>query len=392
MRPDGNYPSVRMHPGGSYPSEKMWPSRFNPTEFHPNDIHPSGFHPSKKVRLSGNFMHLESRKEWRVKSPSVASVESGKGKEKMDVDSLILGTKTFAIQQPIVHRNPTKPILAIAPKHSANDHEASTSRVKTRDPKYTQPKWCPPGLTKTQKRKLQRLRSQEMAEQEAEKQRDKLFNDTRPMVPTKQVWRPKQKQNTDASTLVAATPSPPKEDDATPITSSTPPETSPSIEETLSPIYTLEDEDEIVDYEATPVQEGMNINMVYYLPIEFRAIGEEGEVAQLDFGPKNAIFEKPREPVKHLKPLYLKGHINGSPVARMLVDGTAVVNLMPYSVFKKLGLPDEELIKTNMVLNGFEGKEKTEAKGVMYVELTVGSKTLATAFFVAEVQGNYKAY
>ena len=41
------------------------------------------------------------------------------------------------------------------------------------------------------------------------------------------------------------------------------------------------------------------------------------------------------------------------------------------------------MIKTNMVLNGFEGKEKTKAKGVMYVELTVGSKTLATIFFVA---------
>ena len=91
----------------------------------------------------------------------------------------------------------------------------------------------------------------------------------------------------------------------------------------------------------------------------------------------------------HLKPLFLKSHINGSPVARMLVDGGAVVNLMPYSVFKKLGLSDEQLIKTNMVLNRFEGKEKTEAKGVMYVELIVGSKTLATAFFVAEVQGNY---
>ena len=200
-----------MHPGGSYPSEKMWMGRFHPTEFHPSgyhlsDINPSGFHPSKKVRPSGNFMHLESRKEWRVKSPSVAAVESGKGKEKMDVDSLILGTETFSIQQPIVHSNPTGPILAIAPKHSANDHEASTSQVKTRDPKYTQPKWCPPGLTKTQKRKLQRLRSQEMAEQEAEKQRDKLFNDTRPMVPTKQVWRPKQVQDAVASTPTTAAP------------------------------------------------------------------------------------------------------------------------------------------------------------------------------------------
>ena len=93
--------------------------------------------------------------------------------------------------------------------------------------------------------------------------------------------------------------------------------------------------------------------------------------------------------MKHLKPLYLKGHINGSSVASMLVDDGAMVNLMPYSVFKKLGLDNDALMKTNMVLNGFEGKEKTEAKGVMCMELTVGSKTLATTFFITEVQGNY---
>ena len=150
-----------------------------------------------------------------------------------------------------------------------------------------------------------------------------------------------------------------------------------------------DEEEDMVYFEPTPVRESMDINMVYYFPAEFRAIDEEGEVAHLDFGPKNAIFEKPKEPVTHWRPLYLKGHINGSPVSRMLVDGGAVVNLMPYSVFKKLGLNDEELIKTNLVLNGFEGKEKTEAKGVMYVELMVGSKSLAAAFFVAEVQGNY---
>ena len=82
-------------------------------------------------------MHLESRKEWRVKSPSVAAVESGKGKEKMDADSLILGTETFAIQQPIVHSNLIEPILAIAPKYLDNDLEGNTSQVKMRDPKYT---------------------------------------------------------------------------------------------------------------------------------------------------------------------------------------------------------------------------------------------------------------
>jgi hypothetical protein len=30
-----------------------------------------------------------------------------------------------------------------------------------------------------------------------------------------------------------------------------------------------------------------------------------------------------------------------------------------------------------------------EARGVVSTELTVGSKSLATAFFVVEVQGNY---
>ena len=42
------------------------------------------------------------------------------------------------------------------------------------------------------------------------------------------------------------------------------------------------------------------------------------------------------------------------------------------------------------MLNGFTG-ESTEAKGVISMELTVGSKTLPTAFFVVDVQGNYSA-
>jgi hypothetical protein len=146
-------------------------------------------------------------------------------------------------------------------------------------------------------------------------------------------------------------------------------------------------EEKMVDYAASPVR--MDINMVYYLLAEFHAANEDGEVAQIDFGPRDAIIEKPKDPTKHLKPLYIRGHINGRPVSRMMVDGGAVVNLMPYSVFKKLQLEDSDLMKTNMVLNGFEGKEGIEAKGMITLELTIGSKTLATAFFVADVQGNY---
>jgi hypothetical protein len=72
----------------------------------------------------------------------------------------------------------------------------------------------------------------------------------------------------------------------------------------------------------------------------------------------------------------------------MLIDGSAAVNLMSYSIFKKLGRKDDELMKTNLMLNGV-GDNPIEARGVVFMELTVGSKSFATAFFVIKVQGNY---
>ena len=78
------------------------------------------------------------------------------------------------------------------------------------------------------------------------------------------------------------------------ITSSTSPITSSSLGDISESVDTLEDGDDMLDYGSTPVHEGMDINMVYYLLAEFRAMDEEEEVAQLDFGSKNAIFEKPK--------------------------------------------------------------------------------------------------
>jgi hypothetical protein len=72
----------------------------------------------------------------------------------------------------------------------------------------------------------------------------------------------------------------------------------------------------------------------------------------------------------------------------MLVNGGTAVNLMSYSVFKKLGREDDELVKTNLTLNGVGGNPMG-AQDVVSMELNVGSKSLTTAFFVIKVQGNY---
>jgi hypothetical protein len=68
----------------------------------------------------------------------------------------------------------------------------------------------------------------------------------------------------------------------------------------------------------------------------------------------------------------------------MLVDGGVIVNLMSYSVFKKFRREDDELVKSNLMLNGVGGN-LMEARGVISIELTVESKSLTTAFFIVEV-------
>jgi hypothetical protein len=132
------------------------------------------------------------------------------------------------------------------------------------------------------------------------------------------------------------------------------------------------------------VKTSADAHMVFVLPAVFHAPGhEEVPVAQLDLGPRPVIFEKPQERnYRHLKALHLKGYINGQPVSRMLVDTGAAVNIMPYSVLRRLGHSVGDLIKTNIMLCDFNG-QTSEAQGVLSVDLTVGGKTVPTSFFLS---------
>jgi hypothetical protein len=81
--------------------------------------------------------------------------------------------------------------------------------------------------------------------------------------------------------------------------------------------------EDLVDYGASPEHPGMDVNVITFL-IDYTIMGDdELAVTQFDFGPKEVIFTKPKESVNHLKPLFMCGHIDGIPIARMLVDGGA---------------------------------------------------------------------
>jgi hypothetical protein len=277
--------------------------------------------------------------------------------------------------------------------------------IKTVDPKYSMPRWCPAGLTRSQKRKLQRLRVKENQEKEAEK----IFNDTHPQYPPPQKKRrPKtveEKQMTtkleNKTTLVqhpagmadspAKKAGPATEGADRPTTEFGP---SAPYQDAADDVPTSMEEDDLlgedlVDYEASPEHPGMDVNVITFF-VDCTIVGDdEPVVAQFDFGPKEATFTKPKESVNHLKPLFMRGHIDEILIAKMLVDGGAAVNLIPYSLYRKLGKQDDEFVKTNMTLSGVGTDSSIKARGVTSVELTIGTKTLAAAFFIADVDGNY---
>ena len=140
--------------------------------------------------------------------------------------------------------------------------------------------------------------------------------------------------------------------------------------------------------------------MAFLLPSEFMAPTNQEAKTYLEFDEtvfeelvarlaltQQAIFDKPAKH-RHLKALYVKGFIDGKPMSKMLMDGSASINLMPYTTFHKLGKGPGDLIETDMILKGFGGNA-SKTRGAINVELTIGSKTLLTTFFVIDGKGSY---
>jgi hypothetical protein len=155
----------------------------------------------------------------------------------------------------------------------------------------------------------------------------------------------------------------------------------------------------------------MDVNMVFTILAEFRVPTKD--VMELALGAERVVFGKPKNPGSDMKPLFIRGHLDETPIGHMLVDGGASVNILPLSLFKKLGHIKGDLKCTNLSLSGFacdpteakchiKGDLKrtnlslsgfacypTEAKCIIYKEVTIGSKTVPTTFFVVDVKGHY---
>jgi hypothetical protein len=107
------------------------------------------------------------------------------------------------------------------------------------------------------------MRVQKMREEAVEKEREEHFNNIQSVIPTKQEWRVKEKVDA---------PAPMTSDDD---------------------MALLDNDEAVLIKDGSPPPVGLDINMVFTLPAEFR--GAEEEVAQMCLGPNKAVFEKPKE-------------------------------------------------------------------------------------------------
>ena len=78
----------------------------------------------------------------------------------------------------------------------------------------------------------------------------------------------------------------------------------------------------------------------------------------------------------------MKGYNNGKPMIKMLVDGGAAVNLMSYATYRKVGLGEEDMIQTDMMLKDFEGAVSPAKEAIWEQDILLSSSSVVKGHIV----------
>ena len=101
------------------------------------------------------------------------------------------------------------------------------------------------------------------------------------------------------------------------------------------------------------------------------------------------MLEKPSvEMTRHINPLYVRAHLNGRPVSKVLIDNGSTVNVMPLRILRALERNISDLIKTEVIVSAFI-REVSKTLGILPIDITIGNKTALSTFFVIDSTANY---
>ena len=66
------------------------------------------------------------------------------------------------------------------------------------------------------------------------------------------------------------------------------------------------------------------------------------------------ILKKPSvEMTRHIKPLYVRAHLNGRLVSKVLIDNGSTVNVMSLRILRAMGRSISDLIETKVAMSAF---------------------------------------
>ncbi|XP_068322443.1 uncharacterized protein [Pyrus communis] len=92
----------------------------------------------------------------------------------------------------------------------------------------------------------------------------------------------------------------------------------------------------------------------------------------------------------HLKLIYVTAYLERVTFKRVLIDGGATVNVLPYKQMKIMCKSKEDLIPTDLTVSSFSGAI-TKTHGILPLEVDLGSKQIMLAFFVMDNASTYRA-
>ena len=108
-----------------------------------------------------------------------------------------------------------------------------------------------------------------------------------------------------------------------------------------------------------------------------------------EYRPQKVILEKPSvEMTRHIKSLYVRAHLNGKPVSKVLIDNGSTINVMPLRMLRALGMSISDQIETEVVVSAFTG-EVSKTLGILPIDITIDNKTLLSTFFMIDSTANY---
>ena len=71
--------------------------------------------------------------------------------------------------------------------------------------------------------------------------------------------------------------------------------------------------------------------------------------------------------IKHNRPLFISGYLNGLEITRIMIDGGSAVNLLPLRMLKRLAIAIHRLAPSNLLIQGFN-KSRQRSPGIVRLE------------------------